>query len=220
MEKTQLTAFLSAELQQRVKQVFDRFDTDGTGSFTAERLGECLAALGYNFTDKALKIFVKLVDANGNGAVEFSEFLPLFGYLVVMDMAFDALDDNKSGSFDRKQLGIALEQLGYKFSKKQVQALFVMADQDDSGEVEKAEFQTLALFLQYCLVLFNYYDKDNNGTIEFDEFRPLLSQLEPDYDDIDTAKMLFDSTDMDGNGELDFAEVVKLVFLIKYSEDN
>lgn len=51
--------------------------TDGNGEITSRELGTVMRSLGYNPTEAELLDMIDEVDANGNGAVDFPEFLTM-----------------------------------------------------------------------------------------------------------------------------------------------
>jgi Ca2+-binding EF-hand superfamily protein len=55
---------------------------------------------------------------------------------------------------------------------------------------------------------FEYFDDDDNGLIEFDEFRGLLEAL-GDAMQRDEARTGFDAIDTDGDGHIDFDEFLE-----------
>ncbi len=54
---------------------------------------------------------------------------------------------------------------------------------------------------------FDHFDRDNNGTIDFDEFGELLSALSSEMDE-ESRRTGFDIIDSDGNGSIEFDEFV------------
>lgn len=54
-----------------------------TGFITSEELGTVMTSLGKNFTDSELQAMIKEVDADGNGAIDFHEFLNLMAHKLV-----------------------------------------------------------------------------------------------------------------------------------------
>jgi Ca2+-binding EF-hand superfamily protein len=52
---------------------------------------------------------------------------------------------------------------------------------------------------------FDHFDADDNGKIEFDEFRSLLAALDADVGE-EEARIGFDAVDSDGDGHIEFGE--------------
>jgi len=59
------------------QEAFSLWDKDGSGSIDKDELSAVFKACGQNPSDKELDILMKQVDLNGNGAVDFEEFLTL-----------------------------------------------------------------------------------------------------------------------------------------------
>lgn len=74
-----LLADAHAKAQHRadLKLVFDSVDTDGSGSICIGELGEMFQKLGYETTLEELTQLIQHVDADGNGSLDFEEFLAL-----------------------------------------------------------------------------------------------------------------------------------------------
>merc|ERR1712187_1078401 len=60
-----------------VKEAFSLFDKDGDGTITTKELGTVMRSLGQNPTEAELADMVNEVDADGNGTIDFSEFLTM-----------------------------------------------------------------------------------------------------------------------------------------------
>ena len=52
-----------------------RFDRDGSGSVDADELGMLLIQLGQRMSDQELEGMIKAIDIDGNGEIEFDEFI-------------------------------------------------------------------------------------------------------------------------------------------------
>lgn len=52
-------------------------DKDGDGSITASELGVVMKGMGQNPTDTELQQMINEVDADGNGKIDFAEFVTL-----------------------------------------------------------------------------------------------------------------------------------------------
>ena len=57
------------------KDAFAIFDKDGGGSITTEELGDVMKSLGQKPTQAELEAMVREIDADGNGEIDFPEFL-------------------------------------------------------------------------------------------------------------------------------------------------
>eukprot|EP00743_Colponemidia_sp_Colp-15_P006656 GILK01007176.1.p1 GENE.GILK01007176.1~~GILK01007176.1.p1 ORF type:complete len:283 (+),score=58.23 GILK01007176.1:23-850(+) len=68
---------LSAEELKQVKSAFSKYDKDNTKSMDAWELKEALRGLGKHPTDDELVLMINEVDENGNGTIEYHEFVRL-----------------------------------------------------------------------------------------------------------------------------------------------
>ncbi|CAN1121318.1 Calmodulin-like protein 8 [Linum perenne] len=59
------------------KEAFCLFDKDGDGCITVEELATVIRSLDQNPTEEELHDMITEVDADGNGTIEFAEFLGL-----------------------------------------------------------------------------------------------------------------------------------------------
>uniref|UniRef100_A0A0E0D5Q0 EF-hand domain-containing protein n=1 Tax=Oryza meridionalis TaxID=40149 RepID=A0A0E0D5Q0_9ORYZ len=71
------TAYLKGE--------FDRFDRNDDGFITSEELGELLSCLGLNHTEAELQAMIEEAAPDGNGAIDFHEFLTIAHNWVIRD---------------------------------------------------------------------------------------------------------------------------------------
>merc|ERR1719436_978516 len=94
---------------EELKVAFATFDKDCDGIITTKELGTLMRSLGQNPTNDELSTMINEVDADGNGTIDFPEFLS------VMAMRFQETDseDELVGAFrafDHDQLGWIDEQ--------------------------------------------------------------------------------------------------------------
>nr|XP_056701877.1 calmodulin-like [Euleptes europaea] len=75
---------LSEEQLAVFKETFSHLDKDGDGSVTPDELGTVMRSLehvlihlGEKFTDEKMEIMVKEADVDGNGKVNYHEFLKM-----------------------------------------------------------------------------------------------------------------------------------------------
>lgn len=57
-----------------LKQVFMRFDSDGSGSISLEELKQMLNSMGDEFSEKEIMEMLQEVDIDGSGEINFEEF--------------------------------------------------------------------------------------------------------------------------------------------------
>ena len=68
---------MTQEKKDEYKEIFAIFDSDGSGSIQHEEIADVMRTLGQNPTDEEVDEMVKKIDVDGNGEVEFEEFLIL-----------------------------------------------------------------------------------------------------------------------------------------------
>ena len=74
------------------KETFSLFDKDGDGTIDPKELGVVMRSLGQNPTEEELEEMVLEADSDGNGTIEFQEFL---GLMVHLMNKYDPEDDIK-----------------------------------------------------------------------------------------------------------------------------
>ena len=60
-----------------VRAAFDRFDLNGDGSIDAHEIETVMAEIGAPLTDLEVHEMIAAADIDGNGKIEFQEFLTL-----------------------------------------------------------------------------------------------------------------------------------------------
>ena len=66
---------LTEEQIAEFKEAFSLFDKDGDGTITTKELGTVMRSLGQNPHDQELNDMINEIDEDGNGHVDFDEFL-------------------------------------------------------------------------------------------------------------------------------------------------
>ena len=64
---------LTEEQKQEIKEAFDLFDTDGSGSIDAKELKVAMRALGFEPKKEEIQKMIQDVDDDGSGTIEFPE---------------------------------------------------------------------------------------------------------------------------------------------------
>eukprot|EP00250_Pteridium_aquilinum_P025772 c3150_g1_i1 orf=345-752(-) len=63
--------------QQEIREVFDLFDTNNSGTIDAEELQMAMRSLGFEAGTEEIKNMIEEIDANNSGSIEFQEFLQM-----------------------------------------------------------------------------------------------------------------------------------------------
>lgn len=122
------------------------------GSISNDELKKVFKKLGSNPTDDQIQAMIKRVDVNGDGEIDFEEFL------VMMKMnqqfndpdkdfrdAFKTMDTDGDGTISKKELSDLFIKLGQKLSDEEIQSMMDVVDTDKSGAIDFEEFKAMML---------------------------------------------------------------------------
>ncbi|KAK1235967.1 hypothetical protein PQX77_000793 [Marasmius sp. AFHP31] len=138
---------LSEEQINEFKEAFGLFDRDGDGTITTRELGTVMRSLGQNPTEVELQDMINEVDADGNGTIDFNEFLSMMSKKVhhadseeEIRQAFKVFDKDGSGAISATELRNVMESLGERLSESEIDAMMKEADVDGDGTISYNEF--------------------------------------------------------------------------------
>ncbi|KAG2720899.1 hypothetical protein I3760_02G055700 [Carya illinoinensis] len=125
---------------------------------------------------------------------------------------FNMMDTDKNGNLSFEELKEGLNNIGHPVPDPDVQMLMNAADVDGSGTIDCEEFITLSIHLkrigsdETLFQAFTFFDKNQNGYIEFDELREsmLEDNLGPNNDKV-IQDIMFD-VDLDKDGRISYDE--------------
>ncbi|KAL7412519.1 hypothetical protein BDY24DRAFT_341722, partial [Mrakia frigida] len=129
------------------KEAFSLFDKDGDGTITTKELGTVMRSLGQNPTEAELTDMVNEVDADGNGKIDFAEFLTMMSRKMrdvdseeEIKEAFKVFDKDGNGFISAAELRHVMTNLGEKLTQSEVDEMIREADVDGDGQINYAEF--------------------------------------------------------------------------------
>ncbi|KAG1931879.1 calmodulin-3 [Pimephales promelas] len=146
-EKEKMADQLTEEQIAEFKEAFSLFDKDGDGTITTKELGTVMRSLGQNPTEAELQDMINEVDADGNGTIDFPEFLTMMARKMKdtdseeeIREAFRVFDKDGNGYISAAELRHVMTNLGEKLTDEEVDEMIREADIDGDGQVNYEEF--------------------------------------------------------------------------------
>ncbi|XP_033488617.1 uncharacterized protein cetn4 [Epinephelus fuscoguttatus] len=138
---------LTEEQKQEIKEAFDLFDTDGTGTIDVKELKVAMRALGFEPKKEEIKKMIADIDKEGSGTIDFGDFLSMMTVKMSEKdskeeilKAFRLFDDDGTGKISFKNLKRVAKELGENLTDEELQEMIDEADRDGDGEVSEKEF--------------------------------------------------------------------------------
>lgn len=142
-----MTNQLTDEQIADFKEAFALFDKTGDGSISTKELGTVMRSLGQNPTDAELQNMINEVDTNGNGTIEFLEFIAMMERKVKdpdseaeIREAFKVFDKDGKGFITAVDLRHVMTNLGEKMTDEEVNEMIREVDVDRDGQINYEEF--------------------------------------------------------------------------------
>ncbi|CAN6933664.1 unnamed protein product [Brassica oleracea] len=114
---------------------------------TTKELGTVMRSLGQNPTEAELQDMINEVDADGNGTIDFPEFLNLMAKKMKdtdseeeLKEAFRVFDKDQNGFISAAELRHVMTNLGEKLTDEEVDEMVREADVDGDGQINYEEF--------------------------------------------------------------------------------
>lgn len=138
---------LTQEQLEELKEAFAIYDLDGDGVITTRELGSVMQALGLNPTEAEILNFIKEVDSDNSGSINFDEF----SVMMVDKMrnidneediveAFKVFDMDNKGYITTVELRHILTNLGEKLTDQEITDMMREADGDGDGVINYKDF--------------------------------------------------------------------------------
>ncbi|XP_020588282.1 caltractin [Phalaenopsis equestris] len=141
---------LTAQKKQEIKEAFELFDTDGSGTIDAKELNVAMRALGFEMTEEQINNMIADVDKDGSGAIDFDEFMYMMTTKIgerdtkeELMKAFRIIDQDNNGKISDVDILNIAKELGESFTLTEIREMIDEADRNGDGEVDAEEFMRM-----------------------------------------------------------------------------
>eukprot|EP00262_Sarcandra_glabra_P007138 TRINITY_DN19741_c0_g1_i1.p1 TRINITY_DN19741_c0_g1~~TRINITY_DN19741_c0_g1_i1.p1 ORF type:complete len:172 (+),score=45.64 TRINITY_DN19741_c0_g1_i1:186-701(+) len=138
---------LTQQKKQEIKEAFELFDTDGSGTIDAKELNVAMRALGFEMTEEQINQMIADVDKDGSGAIDFDEFVHMMTAKIgerdtkeELMKAFRIIDHDNNGKISAVDIERIAKELGENFTLGEIREMIEEADRNNDGEVDIDEF--------------------------------------------------------------------------------
>lgn len=135
---------------EELKQVFQRFDSNGDGKISWSELGSIMNSLGHPASEDELQSMVREADSDGDGFIDLNEFIELNttgidskAALEDLKNAFLVFDIDGNGSISPEELQMVLRSLGDDSSMAECRKMISGVDCDGDGLIDFEEFKIM-----------------------------------------------------------------------------
>merc|ERR1712134_250296 len=135
---------------QEIKEAFDLFDTDGSGTIDPKELRDAMQSLGFEAKNQTIFQMISDLDKNKSGSIDFEEFLDMMTARMSdkdtrEDIAkvFRLFDDDTSGSITLRNLRRVAKELGETMTDEELQEMIDRADSNGDGAVRMDDFYNI-----------------------------------------------------------------------------
>jgi len=141
-------ATLAPNQLDNLREAFNIFDKDSDGKINAEEIGAVMRNMGVNPTDNDLQAMIDRYDDDGNGTIEFFEFVNMMaakfeGNDDNVKKIFEQLDTDKDGLIGKEELIEFMKKLGKQVTPEQADLMIKEADSDNDGKINFSEFHAI-----------------------------------------------------------------------------
>ncbi|CAO1367863.1 unnamed protein product [Diamesa serratosioi] len=136
-----------------LKNAFNSFDREKSGSISTETVAEILRLMGQPFNKQTLDEMIEEVDEDKSGRLEFEEFIILAAKFIVEEddeamakelrEAFRLYDKEGNGFIPTSCLKEILRELDDQLSNTELDGMVAEIDSDGSGTVDFDEFMEM-----------------------------------------------------------------------------
>ena len=192
------------------------------------------------FSFDEARLAFDIADINGDGEIDIAEFVQVmfpnaaeiistmrksFKSMEDVERVFNSWDLNKDGSISFTELQSAVSKTGMKMSEEEMNAIFVIGDVDQNGEIDLEEFRRMMLpntsdvvtkfravhkTVQDVQAAFRKFDRNNDGSIDREELTMALKSSGQNFTQQE-INAIFNAGDINKDGNVDYEEFIALM---------
>ncbi|CAF3607320.1 unnamed protein product [Rotaria sordida] len=133
------------------EESFSLLDKNGDGNISNYEIRSLMNSLGYSPSEEDISTVISKVDTDGNGSVDFDEFLTMMRCRrstgesdTELYQVFKVFDKNRDGFIDKDELYDMLSRLGEHLTEEDIKEMIAEADcLDHDGKVSYEEFKAI-----------------------------------------------------------------------------
>ena len=141
---------LSEEEIEEIREAFNLFDTDGSGTIDPKELKAAMQSLGFEAKNQTIYQMIADIDKDGSGSIDFDEFLDMMTAKMSdkdtredIQKVFNLFDDDQTGKISLRNLKRVAKELGETMSDAELLEMIERADTDTDGEINPDEFYAI-----------------------------------------------------------------------------
>ena len=149
---------LTEDQRLEIKEAFELFDTDGSGTIDAKELKVAMRALGFDPKKEEIRQMISQCDTDGSGMIDFAEFEAMMKVKLgdrnakeETIKAFRLFDDDETGFITFKNLKRVAIELGEDMTDEELQEMIDEADRDGDGCVSQDDFLRIVSPFLACI---------------------------------------------------------------------
>ncbi|CAO2613235.1 Cetn4 [Lemmus lemmus] len=148
---------LNENQKKEIKEAFDLFDVDGSGTIDVKELKIAMRALGFEPKKEEIRQMIAEMDKEGTGTIGFEDFFAIMSVKMSEKdekeeilKAFKLFDDDATGSISLNNIKRVAKELGENLSEEELQEMLDEADRDGDGEINEEEFLRMMRKTSLC----------------------------------------------------------------------
>eukprot|EP00729_Bicosta_minor_P013988 gene13988-26204_t len=148
---------LTEEQKLEIREAFDLFDTDGSGTIDGKELKVAMRALGFEPKNEEVKRMIADTDRDHTGTIDYNEFQQMMTRKMSEKdskeevlKAFSLFDTDGTGKISYKNLKRVAKELGENLTDDELQEMIDEADRDGDGEINQDEFLRIMKKTNLC----------------------------------------------------------------------